>query len=178
MACKLPVALIQTCDPSRFDHNFFLTSYFTASKWWPITEWNKSHFFPLVNFGQSCYFQVLRWRFSIFTALHKCDVSHHVTWMGPFSKWPSIERQKKFVENLILHYISFICSFRILKPNRNVLGQKKGKIWRQLPFKIEKKGLRRTKSGKFTLSIAVHTSGLAKYHFWLVVTQKRELENN
>ena len=24
-----------------------------VSKWWPITEWNKSYFFPLVNFGSS-----------------------------------------------------------------------------------------------------------------------------
>ena len=31
-----------------------------------------------------------------------------------------------------------------------------------------------TKSVKFTLSIAVHTGGLAKNHFWLVATQKKK----
>ena len=31
-----------------------------------------------------------------------------------FSKWPSIKGQKKFVENLVLHNILFICSFTIL----------------------------------------------------------------
>ena len=30
----------------------------------------------------------------LFTALHTCYVSYHVTWIGPFSKWPSIKRQK------------------------------------------------------------------------------------
>ena len=49
----------------------------------------------------------------LFIALHTCYVSYHVTWIGPFSKWPSIKRQKKFVENLVLHNISCICSFRI-----------------------------------------------------------------
>ena len=63
---------------------------------------------------------------TLFTALHTCDVSHHVTWIKPFSKWPSIRRRKKFVENLILHNISLICSFWILQPKRNALGQKKG----------------------------------------------------
>ena len=40
---------IQTGDPSRFDNStfiiLFLTSYFIVSKWWPMTEWNKSYFF-------------------------------------------------------------------------------------------------------------------------------------
>ena len=31
-----------------------------------------------------------------------------------------------------------------------------------------------TKSVKFTLSIAVHTGVLAKNHFWLVATRKKE----
>ena len=42
------------------------------------------------------------------TALHTCDVSYHATQIETFSKWPSIKRQKKFVENLVLHNISFI----------------------------------------------------------------------
>ena len=32
-----------------------------------------------------------------------------------------------------------------------------------------------TKSVKFTLSIAVHTGGLTKNHFWLVATQKKRI---
>ena len=28
------------------------------------------------------------------TALHTCDVSHHVTWIGTFSKWLSMKRPK------------------------------------------------------------------------------------
>ena len=51
-----------------------------------------------------------------------------MTGIGAFAKWPSIKRQKQFVKNLVLHNISFICSFRILEPKRNVLGQKRGKI--------------------------------------------------
>ena len=56
MASKLPVALIQTCDPSRFDYSalviLFITSYFIVSKWWPITEWNKSYLFSARKFRQ------------------------------------------------------------------------------------------------------------------------------
>ena len=36
-------------------------------------------------------------------------------------------------------------------------------------------GARWTKSVKLTFSIAVHTSGLAKNHFWLVVMQKERI---
>ena len=32
-----------------------------------------------------------------------------------------------------------------------------------------------TRSVKFTLSIAVHTGGLAKNNFWLVATQKKRI---
>ena len=28
----------------------FLTSYFIVSKWWPISEWNKSYFFAARKF--------------------------------------------------------------------------------------------------------------------------------
>ena len=49
-----------------------------------------------------------------FTTLHVCAVSHHVTWIGAFSKSASIGHRKKFVENLVLHKMSFISSFRIL----------------------------------------------------------------
>ena len=31
---------------------------------------------------------------TLFTDLHTCDVSHHVTRIRPFSKWPSIKRQR------------------------------------------------------------------------------------
>ena len=58
-------------------------------------------------------------------AFYTCDVSHHVTCIGTFSKWPSIKRQKKFA--------LFFCSFRILKPKKSVLAKKRRKIWRQLP---------------------------------------------
>ena len=113
---------IQTSDPSRFDFSafviLFLSSYFEVSKWWPIPEWNKSYFFPLVNFDSSwtagAKLLLSGLDKTLFNALHTCDVSHHVTWIAPFSKWPSIKPQKKFVKNLILHIISLICSFRIL----------------------------------------------------------------
>ena len=112
---------IQTCDPTRCDYStfsiLFLTSYFIVSKWWLIAEWNKScFFFPLVNFGISWTAKKLLSGLDVtlFTSLHTYDVSPHVTWIGPFSKWPSIKHQKKFVENLILHNVLLICSFRIL----------------------------------------------------------------
>ena len=113
---------IQTSDPSRFDFSafviLFLSSYFEVSKWWPIPEWNKSYFFPLVNFDSSwtagAKLLLSGLEKTLFNALHTCDVSHHVTWIAPFSKWPSIKPQKKFVKNFILHVISLICSFRIL----------------------------------------------------------------
>ena len=79
--------------------------------------------FSLVNCGseldcEGYYFKTRKlFRFSSSissTTLHTCDVSHHVTWIGTFLKWPSIEHRKKFVENLVLHRMSFICSFGIL----------------------------------------------------------------
>ena len=44
---------------------------------------------------------------------------------------------KNIYRNLVVHNILFICSFRCLKSERNVLGQKKegGEFWCQLPFK-------------------------------------------
>ena len=112
---------LQTYDPTRCDYStfriLFLTSYFIVSKWWLIAEWNKScFFFPLVNFGISWTAKKLLSGLDVtlFTSLHTYDVSPHVTWIGPFSKWPSIKHQKKFVENLILHNVLLICSFRIL----------------------------------------------------------------
>jgi len=93
--------------------------------------------FWLVNCGseldcEGCYFRTRKLFmsscFSSFTTLYTCDVSHHVTWIGRFSKWPSMEHRKKFVENLVLDKMSFICSFRILYLKKNVLvQQKKGK---------------------------------------------------
>ena len=72
----------------------------------------------------------------LFVALHTCDVFHHVIWIGPFSKWLSIKRQKAFLENLVFHNISLIYALKILQPEGNVSGQKKTvKIWRQLPVK-------------------------------------------
>ena len=93
---------IKTCDPSCFDYSTFiilsLTSYFIVSKWWPITEWNIS-FFSLVNFGSSwtagTKLLLSGLDLTLFTDLHTCNVSHHVTWIGQFSKWPSIKHQKK-----------------------------------------------------------------------------------
>ena len=42
--------------PSRFDYStfiiLFLSSYLIVSKWWPITEWNKSYFFSARKFRQ------------------------------------------------------------------------------------------------------------------------------
>ena len=69
-------------------------------------------FFPLVNFG-------IGWTartklllsgldMTLFTAKQTCDVSHHVTCVGTFSKWPSIKRQKKFVENLVAQDIVYL----------------------------------------------------------------------
>ena len=113
---------LQTYDLSRFNYStfviLFLTSYFIVSKWWPMTELNKSYFFCARKFRkqQSSRDEVVTFRFyiTLFNALHMRDVSHHVTWIGSFSKWPSIRRQKKFVENFISHNITLICSFRIL----------------------------------------------------------------
>ena len=49
MACKLPVAL-NTGMRSLAFRLLFLTSYFIVSKWWPISEWNKSYFFAARKF--------------------------------------------------------------------------------------------------------------------------------
>ena len=43
-----------------------------------------------------CIVMGLRSASSAITAFYTCDVSHHVTCIGTFSKWPSIKRQKKF----------------------------------------------------------------------------------
>ena len=67
---------IQTSDPSRFDFSafviLFLSSYFVVSKWWPIPEWNKSYFFPLVNFDSS-------WTAGA-KLLLSGRVTYHITW--------------------------------------------------------------------------------------------------
>ena len=74
----------------------FLTSYFIVYKCWPISEWNKSYFFPLVNFDSSwtarANLLLSGLDMALFTVVHTCDVSHHVTWIGTFSRWPSTER--------------------------------------------------------------------------------------
>ena len=49
MACKLPVALNTDMRSLAFRLSF-LTSYFIVSKWWPISEWNKSYFFAARKF--------------------------------------------------------------------------------------------------------------------------------
>ena len=75
---------IQTCYLSRFDYStfvvLFLTSYFIVSNWWPIRKWNKSYFFPLVNFGSSwaagTKLLLSGLDMTLFTTLHTCDVSH------------------------------------------------------------------------------------------------------
>ena len=93
---------LQTYDLSRFNYStfviLFLTSYFIVSKWWPMTELNKSYFFCARKFRkqQSSRDEVVTFRFYI-TLLNA-----------------SMRRQKKFVENFISHNISLICSFRIL----------------------------------------------------------------
>ena len=47
---------MQTCDLLRFNYStiiiLFLTSYFIVSKWWPISQWNKSYFFSTSKFRQ------------------------------------------------------------------------------------------------------------------------------
>ena len=116
MAYKSPVALNKDMRSVAFRYSTFiilsLTSYFIVSKWWPITEWNIS-FFSLVNFGSSwtagTKLLLSGLDLTLFTALHTCNVSHHVTWIGQFSKWPSIKHQKKFLEHLTLFNISLIC---------------------------------------------------------------------
>ena len=64
-----------------------------------------------------CIVMGLRSASSAITAFYTCDVSHHVTCIGTFSKWPSIKCQKKFAH--------FFCSFRILKPKKSVLAKKR-----------------------------------------------------
>lgn len=103
IACNLSVA-VNTDTPSiafRWFNLFresvlLLTAYFIVTKWWLVAKW-KNLFFSLNSRRErerSCYFQILAWPFSLpFT----CDVSHHVTWIGTFSKWPSIKRQKKWL---------------------------------------------------------------------------------
>ena len=106
---------IQTCDLSRFDYSafvtLFLTLYFIVSKCWPLKEWN-------IFFFARKFRQQLNSRDEIVTFMSWHDAFHCLThvWRITSSdlKWPSIERQKKIVENLILHNISLICSFRIL----------------------------------------------------------------
>ena len=97
---------IQARYLSPFDYStfvvLFLTSYFIFSNWWPIREWNKSYFFPLVNLGSSwaagTKLLLSGLDMTLFTTLH--TVTYHIL------TWPSIKRQKKFVENFILHNIS------------------------------------------------------------------------
>ena len=72
---------------------------------------------------------------ALFTALHTCDVSHHMTWIGTFSKWPSIKHQKN------LQQIWFCTIYRLFAYlgffNRREIYQdkKRGRTYRQLPFK-------------------------------------------
>ena len=96
-------------------------------------------FFPLLNFGSSwtarAKLLLSGLDITLITALHTCNVSHHLTWIGTFSKWPSIKRQKKFVENLVSHNISFIAHLGFLNLRGMCWDNERGKIWRQLPFK-------------------------------------------
>ena len=77
---------IQTCNPSRFDYStfviLFLTSYFVVSKWWPISESNKSYFFPLVNFGSSwtAGTNLLLSGLHMTVLLPYTRVTFHITW--------------------------------------------------------------------------------------------------
>ena len=121
---------MQTCDLLRFNYStiiiLFLTSYFIVSKWWPISQWNKSYFFSTSKFRQ--------WLDS------EGDVVTFRSWHDAFycltHEWriTSCDLNQTRFQNLVLHNISFICSFRILWPKRYVLGQRKGKFWSQLPF--------------------------------------------
>ena len=85
MVCKLPVALnadMRFVAFQLFNHHYFI-SYFIVSKWWPISQWNKSYFFPLVNFGSGWTARVMLLLsgldMTLFTALHTSDVLHHVS---------------------------------------------------------------------------------------------------
>ena len=54
MVCKLPVALnadMRFVAFQLFNHHYFI-SYFIVSKWWPISQWNKSYFFSASKFRQ------------------------------------------------------------------------------------------------------------------------------
>ena len=101
------MALIQTCDPSRFDYSalviLFITSYFIVSKWWPITEWNKSYLFSARKFRQQLNNSGTKLLLSgldmtLFTALHTCDVSHHVPKSDHFQNGRrlSVKKFRKF----------------------------------------------------------------------------------
>ena len=73
-----------TCGVSIIQPSLFsLTSYFIVSKRWPISGWDKFYFFPLVNFGSGwtarAKLLLSGLDMTLFTALHMCDVLHHVT---------------------------------------------------------------------------------------------------
>ena len=60
--------------------------------------------------------------------LHTCDVSHHVTRIGTFSKWPSLKSKIWFLHKIFI-YIGFF------SPRGMCRDKKKGKMCCQLHFK-------------------------------------------
>ena len=56
-----------------------------------MSDWKK-FFYSLVNSGSSRTGRAKLLRsgldMTLFTTLHTCDVSHQVTWIETFSKWP------------------------------------------------------------------------------------------
>ena len=87
IACYLTVALNSDTRSVAFrlfslfrESILFLTSYFSVSKWWLVTKWNKSLFFfrsvAAEQRGWSCYFQLSTWP----SSLPYTRVTYHITW--------------------------------------------------------------------------------------------------
>lgn len=102
------------CDMNRSEwvFNDDLTSVATevSGIWTTIWHWHYSTKRCLYNTWNANF----RTGKLLFTALHTCDASHHMTWIGTFSNGSQLSIRKKKTKNLVLHNISFIWSFRIL----------------------------------------------------------------
>ena len=65
---------------------------------------------------------------ALFTALHTCDISHHVTWNGKFSKW-LIKHKEIYSESGFAQYIIYLLMCDSLTQKECVEMKKKGKIF-------------------------------------------------
>ena len=96
------------CDMNRSEwvFNDDLTSVATevSGIWTAIWHWHYSTKRCLYNTWNANF----RTGKLLFTALHTCDASHHMTWIGTFSNGSQLSIRKKKPENLVLHNISFI----------------------------------------------------------------------